>query len=269
MNWHKIWAIIGKDIKEIKGNNMVLMPMIAVPILLGVVIPVVMTILVFTIDVNMMNNAQMIERILPFYSIPEHIDKTTEQILYVFLNFSFLPLFMVIPVMVSSILTANSVVGEKERNTLETLLYTPVTNREFIIAKLLGSFLPGAILSLLSFILYFISVNVISYTLAGYIIVNSPIWIPAMLLLSPALSILGLAFTLMVSIKAKSFMEAQQMSATIVIPIILLLIVQISGLVVFNTLYVTLFSIVLIIADYFLVTKITPRFDRERIISTL
>ena len=62
------------------------------------------------------------------------VSSVAEQISYIFLNYTFVPLFMIIPVMVASIIAANSVVGEKERKTLETLLYTPVTNREFLTA---------------------------------------------------------------------------------------------------------------------------------------
>jgi ABC-type Na+ efflux pump permease subunit len=39
--------------------------------------------------------------------------------------------------MVSSVLAADSFAGEKERKTLEALLYTPTTDRELFTAKLL------------------------------------------------------------------------------------------------------------------------------------
>ena len=124
--------------------------------------------------------------------IPEGLEGLEVKILFIFLNYSFLPLFMIIPVMVSSIITANSVVGEKERKTLETLLYTPISNREFIAAKLFGSVLPGYIPTVAGFIFYFLVVNGISLYFDGVVLVQSPVWIPGIILFAPALSLLGL-----------------------------------------------------------------------------
>ena len=269
MNWSRIHSLVRKDIREVLHMKMVVMPMIVVPLLLCILIPAVLTILGYTMGVAMINGVDMIEKAIPLYPVPESIQSLEVKILYIFLNYSFLPLFMVIPVMVSSIITANSVVGEKERKTLETLLYTPITNREFIAAKLLGSFLPGYALTVVGFLLYFLVVNGISLYFEGILLVRSLIWIPGILLFAPALSLLGLAVTLMVSVKAKTYMEAQQMSALIVLPLVLLIVLQITGLVIFNPLYVLLAAVIVFIADYLLVTRLAPQFSREKIVTQL
>jgi ABC-type Na+ efflux pump permease subunit len=191
------------------------------------------------------------------------------EIAYVFLNYTFVPLFMLIPIMTASVIAANSVVGEKERKTLETLLYTPVSNREFLIAKELSAFIPAVVITVLSFIGYFAVGNIISYSMEGILLVRSPMWIPAILLLAPAVSLVGLAVTLLVSLRSKSFMEAQQMSALVVIPFILLLVVQITGVVVFSVLSVVLFSLAMLALAYVLVARVGPKFEREQIITTL
>jgi hypothetical protein len=64
-------------------------------------------------------------------------------------------------------------------------------------------------------------------------------------------------------------MEAQQISALVVLPLVLLVILQISGLVIFHLLYTVLLGVVVLLIDYLLISKIAPRFDRENIISTL
>ncbi|MGM0431303.1 MAG: ABC transporter permease subunit [Spirochaetota bacterium] len=269
MNWYRVHTLVKKDIREVLHMKMVVLPMIVVPILLCIVIPAVLTILGYTQGVAMISGVDMIEKVIPLYPVPEGIEGMEVKILFIFLNYSFLPLFMVIPVMVSSIITANSVVGEKERKTLETLLYTPITNREFIAAKLFGSFLPGYVLTVVGFILYFAVVNGISLYFGETMLVRSPIWIPGIILFAPALSLLGLSVTLMVSIKAKTYMEAQQMSALIVIPLVLLIVLQITGLVIFNPLYVLLAAVVVLLLDYLLISRLAPRFSREGIITQL
>jgi hypothetical protein len=92
-------------------------------------------------------------------------------------------------------------------------------------------------------------------------------WIPSMLLLAPSVSLLGLAITLLVSLKARTFMEAQQMSGVVVLPFIILIIVQIMGILVFNLLFILFFALVLFGAGVLIVLRLAPRFTRETIIT--
>ncbi|MFW5684861.1 MAG: ABC transporter permease subunit [Spirochaetota bacterium] len=269
MNLSRVKAIVRKDLSELRANKMALMPMIIVPLVLCVVLPAAVTVLALRLDIAAINGAELIEQVLPFYSIPAAFDTLARKILYVFLNYMFLPFFMLIPVMVSSIVAANSVVGEKERKTLETLLYTPVTNREFVTAKQLSAFVPAVLISVVSFMGYFVIVNGISLALEGLWLVTSPLWIPTILLVSPAISMLALGVTLMISMRAKSFMEAQQMSAVVVIPVILLVVVQFAGVFVLSMWLVLAFGAVLAAIDLVIMRRIGPRFEREAILKTL
>ncbi|MFW5685836.1 MAG: ABC transporter permease subunit [Spirochaetota bacterium] len=269
MNLSRVKAIVRKDLSELGANKMAVAPMIIVPLVLCVVLPAVVTILVFRLDVAMINGSELIEQVLPLYRVPAEFDTTARQILYVFLNYMFVPFFMLVPVMVSSIIAANAVVGEKERKTLETLLYTPVTNREFVTAKQLAAFLPAVVVSLAGFVAYFAVVNGVALALEGLWLIRSVLWIPALLLVSPAVSLLALGVTLMISMRAKSFMEAQQMSAVVVIPMILLVVVQFTGVFVLSVWHVIGFGVVLLAADLILMNRIGPRFEREAILKTL
>lgn len=269
MNYRRVWAVSRKDIGEIVVNSSVIIPMIVVPVILCVILPTVLTALVLTLDITMIQGAELIERILPFYPIPDLIEGVNARILYVFLNYTFIPLFMVVPLMVSSIIAANAVVGEKERSTLETLLYTPITNRELMVGKLLAAFLPAVAIALVSALLFALATNITSMLIAGYAFLRAPLWILAVLLLSPAVSLLGLVVTLIVSIKAKSFMAAQQIAGVLVIPFIIVIIVQMTGLIAFNALVVALAALVVFAVALIILLKVAPRFTRERIISTL
>ena len=269
MGWSRIIAIIKKDLKEVVANKMVMIPMIIVPLILCIAVPAAIMLLVTSLGTEAINGVELIEQIIPFYAVPEELTVLSDQILYIFLNYSFIPFFMIIPLMVSSIIAANSIVGEKERKTLETLLYTPVTNREFLQGKLLSSFLPAFAISILAFVCYFIVLNGISYAQMDFFIVRAFIWVPAILLLSPSVSLLGLSITLLVSLRAKTFMEAQQTAGIIVLPFVALIIVQITGVVTFRSVYIVGLSILLFVLSYIIVTRIGPRFDREKIITTL
>jgi hypothetical protein len=99
--------------------------------------------------------------------------------------------------------------------------------------------------------------------------VRSWIWLPAILLLSPAVSLLGLSITLLVSLKAKSYNEAQQTAGIIVLPVIALIVVQIAGVVTFRPVLVVGLAAVLVVLSYVIISRIAPRFSRETIIGTL
>ena len=269
MNWDRIRAIIRKDLQELRMNRMAVIPMLVVPVILCVALPAVLTGVALELDVSAINGAAFIEKLLPVYEIPAELNGLSVKTLYVFLNYMFVPFFMLVPVMVSSIIAANSVVGEKERHTLETLLYTPVTNEELIMAKQLASFLPAFAISVVSFVAFFVVTNTVSLVLAGIWMVRSPLWIPAILLVSPAASLLALAATLMISLRAKSFMEAQQMAAVVIIPFLLLMVGQFSGLLILSLLHVVGFGVGLLAVDLLLLRLITPRFERETILKTL
>ncbi len=266
MNWSRIRAVIRKDLKEVAGMKMVVLPMIVVPLLLCIIMPAAISITVFTYGIKFISNAEMMEQIIPLYAIPEVFSTVPLQIQYIFLNYTFLPLFMVIPVMISSIITANSIVGEKERNTLETLLYTPITQREFITSKLLGAFIPGFLLTVVGFLCYFAVVNGISFYYVGEFMVRSSMWLVGIFLTAPALSLLGLTVTLLVSLRAKTYLEAQQMSALVVVPLVLLIVMQITGVITFHTGYALLFSVAVLLLDWFAMSRLLPRFKRENIL---
>ena len=246
MNRQRISAIVRKDVKEFASNRMVMIPMVIVPVLICVLMPAaLLTAALASGNTAFLNGAQQIEKLIPAYNVPDVFTTVIQRLMYVFLNYTFIPFFMLVPVMVSSIISANSIVGEKERKTLETLLYTPVTNREFIVAKLLSSFLPALVISWTAFVCFFVVTNGISLLFVGQLIVRSWIWLPALLLTFPAVALLGLSTTLSVSLKAKTFAEAQQIAAVVVLPIIALVLIQITGVVVFNILYLLVFSVIL------------------------
>lgn len=270
MDMRRVMLVIRKDLKELTSNRMVVLPMIIVPLVFCVVLPGAVA--GFGLGLNnldMINGADLLKNVVDFYPIPASLTAMTQKIVYVILNFTFIPMFMVVPLMVATIISANAIVGEKERRTLETLLYTPITNREFIVAKLSSAFIPAFAAALIGFVGYFVVGNLVSMLIIHELVIRSWIWLPAMLLLAPSVSLLGLTMTLFVSLKAKTFMEAQQTAGIIVLPLILLVIVQITGVVIFNALYLVIFSLVLLGIDYLLIVRVLPKFTREGIISTL
>jgi ABC-2 type transport system permease protein len=69
------------------------------------------------------------------------------------------PLFMVVPLMVSIVIAADSFAGEKECKTMEAPLYTPTTNQERFVAELLSGWLAAILVAFAGFVLYVVMAN--------------------------------------------------------------------------------------------------------------
>jgi len=234
-NWRAIRAMIRKDLQQVRQNRMIWLPMILVPALLNVILPLVMVLLpsLATSSSQSVNSSDLEEllKILPA-EVQRLLAGFTARELWVYVsaNYMFAPMFLIVPMMVSSILAADSVVGERERKTLEGLLYTPMTDSEIFVAKVLYSFMPACLVSVASFLAYALVVNLAGYRVMGRLFFPTAGWWPLVFWLGPAVSAIGLWASVLISSKAKTFMQAQQTSGLLVLPIVFLMIGQIAGL---------------------------------------
>ena len=231
-NWRAIKAIIRKDIGQILHNKMIWLPMIILPVILQVIMPLVMMLLPTFLspeDLDLDDLDIMLE-VMPA-ELQAIMQGLSGAQLWVYLsgNYMFAPLFLIVPLMVASIVAADSFVGERERRTMEALLYTPISDQDLFLAKVLAALLPALAVSLGAFVVYGLVVNISGYSTMGRIFFPAPLWWGLVFWLGPAVSLAGLGVTVLISAKAKSFMQAQQTSGVLVLPIVILMIGQISG----------------------------------------
>ena len=161
MNTRAILAIMRKDLKVAVQNNGVVLPIIILPLVLFVVVPWIMAYASSLAEMTgtATNMGHIFER-MPAGLLHEISGFTHDQQLTVFmLMYMLAPMFLIMPLMVSAVLAADSFAGEKERKTLEALLFTPTTERELFTAKLLGSWAAAVTVALLSFIVYAVMAN--------------------------------------------------------------------------------------------------------------
>ena len=256
-------AIIIKDIKEIFSSKQIYIPMIIVPIMFTIIIPTILMIGA-KYNVNTMNGMDMMVKNLS----PMLGDLTpSQQIIYVALNFMFPPLFLIIPLMCSSIIGASSIVGEKERKTLETILYTPIDVKDLLCSKVVAIFIPSYIITFISFILFGVVMNIGGMTYFDKLIFPNLSWTILLLWICPGITFLGLLLIVITSAKASNFQEAQQMSALIVVPIIFLVVGQASGLFLLNNLILIMVGIIVYIVDVLLFDKISKTFNIEKLLN--
>lgn len=258
-------ALIYKDLNEITSSKQVIMPMTIVPIILIVIVPLGLLIGANFIgnDSSMMREFGPLIKKLP----PEYMTYTPAQLLIkIVINYMFPSYFLIIPIMCSGIIGASSFVGEKEHKTLETLLYTPISMEQLLRAKILGVFIPAYIITLISFVIFGIIINIGGFIHFGGLIFPDLKWLIIILWISPAINLLSLIFTVRVSAKSKTFQEAQQVSGLLVLPVILLLVGQMTGVLMLSTYVMFIAGGVILILDYILIKSVSSKFIAEKLI---
>jgi hypothetical protein len=149
------------------------------------------------------------------------------------------------------------------------LLYTPATDGELYLAKLLSAILPAVALSWGSFLAYTLVVNLAGASVMGRIWFPLPHWLPLILWVSPAVAALGMAGIVLVSSRVSTFMEAQQTSGLLVLPVILLVVGQALGVIYLSVELVIALGVVIWLIDAALIWLGVKQFSRSALMSRI
>ena len=196
--------------------------------MMTVVLPVVFLLTIVFIPEDSPDMAEMM-RLLG--SVPLNEGSSIQKMLInIILNYILPLFFLLIPIMASSVMASSSFVGEKEKKTLETLLYCPLPLKDIFNAKILASFLLSMAVSLLSFTAMIIVFETLLFILTGTAVMPNINWVIMMLLASPAAALISINLIVRGSAKAQSSEEAQQSSLFLILPVILLIMGQFTGI---------------------------------------
>ena len=268
MNRRALLAIMRKDLKVAMQNKGVVLPLIILPVVLFVVIPWVLMLVP-----SAGGSSGSLESQLPqlLAAMPPSMARQLaghtpgQQVSIYMLVYAFAPMFLILPVMVSSVLAADSFAGEKERKTIEALLYTPLKDRDLFTAKLLGPWLAAVMLGLFSFGLYAVMVDLAGWVAMKEILLPNWMWVLLALWVSPAVAGLGLVAMVFVSARAQGFQDAYQTGGLVVLPILVLFAAQITGVMFFTVGAVFLLGLALWIVLIFLLRWASRSFVREQL----
>ena len=192
-----------------------------------------------------------------------------QQMIVIFINYIFAPFFLIMPIMVASNIAASSFAGEKERKTLEALLYTPATDTELFAGKLLSAWIPAILVSVLSFILYGITANAAAWSTMRTLFFPNLMWWILLLWVSPAAAGFGLGTMILVSSKATTYQEASQIGGIVVLPIVMLILGQVSGVLYLSPVVVLLLGAGLFAVDALILWFAIRTFRRDAVITKL
>jgi len=255
-------AIIEKDFKSIIVNKNLLSGLIIVPLMFTVFLPVLFMVILYFAPDQMSDFEQVIAL------LPDNVktDDMTRTVLIYLFNYVLPMFFLMIPVMASTIMAASSFVGEKEKRTLETLLYCPLSLTQIYQAKVWASFFFSMLISFSSFIVMFIVMETGSFLITGSMILPGLSWLFTMLIVSPAVSLLAITFIVMISAKAKSMEEAQQRSVFLIIPVLFLIVGQFTGVMLISSWYLLIAGIVFGTLSYILMKRSMRNVTYEKLL---
>ncbi len=274
MNTQRILAIAQKDLLEVRQNRYAWLPMIIVPILFVLILPLAMILIPPRLQLSPQELASQSDLEFFLQNMPSSMAQVLtgldefQSMVLIMLGYLFAPFFLIFPLMFSTVIAAESFAGERERKTMEALLYTPASDSELFLGKVLAALAPAIGISWGSFILYALVLNIAGYPLFGYIWFPLPSWWPLILWITPALALLGTAATVLISARVHTFMGAYQTSASLVVLVVALLIGQFSGVVYLSVGIGLLIGLVLWLVAAGLTTLAVRSFHRHTLLTS-
>ena len=259
-------ALIKKDLKDIFRSKTLLITIIVVPIMFSVIVPLVVMAGALLTDFEKIvgDDAQkLMDTILESTTGDVFASYSLEQqIVYMFINFILPALFLLVPIITAMTIAANSFVGEKENRTLESLLFSPISIKTLFLSKIIASLIPPLFISIISFIACGVIINSFGYSLFGEVIFPSGNWVALITCLSPMVILLSVLLNILISARVKTNQEAQNLGGIIALPVIALMIGQVSGLFLLGVQLIILISIGILIVNIVLWIVISKNNDR-------
>ena len=234
-----ITALARKDLGVAWRTPAVVVPLLVVPAIVYLLLPVGLIAAARLAGAEMAaNELAELERFLS--ALPEAVragfegyDAAARMVVLV-LGYLLAPLFLVVPMMVASVLAADSFAGEKERGTLEALLHAPIRDVDLLIGKLMGAWIPAVVVGFVGIVAYAGVATWAAWPLVGGPFLPLTIWTPLAVWVGPAVAMAGLATTVLVSARVRTFQEAYQLGGVVVVPIVALVVAQAAGVLVLD-----------------------------------
>ena len=164
------------------------------------------------------------------------------------------------PISFSLVIALETFVGEKERNSLEPLLATPLTDTQLYLSKTLAAMIPPLLAAYLGIAVYLIGL----YAIKGW--VPPPMLLLLIILLTTAKGVVMVSGAVVISSQTTSVRASNLLASFIIIPAALL--VQVEAMIMFYANYSVLWwiALFLVAVDIVLIRMGIHIFNREELL---
>ena len=171
-----------------------------------------------------------------------------------------------IPAFLPSILTAYSVVGEREQGTLEPVLITPIRREEFLIGKALAVLVPTLAIAYVIFGIFLAAASLFAHAvIASAIFAGTHVLVQ--LLFTPLLAGWAIWVGITISARSTDVRVAQQLSVFATLPPLAILALISLNVITLSADLALGLAAALLVVDLLAWRAVAAIFDRERLIT--
>ena len=256
----RVWAVIEKEWSEARRSKMIVWSMILIPVFL--------VLMVLGTDYFMLrlqaSGADTDSDELP---IPEELSHLAPfDAFLIQMNEQYMFYLFLIPMMMPVYMAAHSIIGEKQTNTLEPLLATPISTWELLAAKTVAAVVPAVIVTWIAYGMLLLGLRFVAPPVV-YSYSARSVWVLAMLLLSPLMAILSVLCGVIVSSRMNDARAAQQVTGIFVVPIMGVSLVVLAGWI-FVSVPIVLYTVLgTLLVDLVVLFFAVQLFQRETILT--
>lgn len=269
MNRTAVAAILQHDLQVVARSRAVSLPILFLPIVFFVLAPALLTLGAGAIG----NDVAEFEDLVAM--MPEALRddlaglSPSAQVVVWGLEYLFATFFLIVPLMTSAVIAADSFAGEKERKTLEALVYTPTSDLELYAGKLLAPWLAAVAVSTIGYVVFVTVASLAGGGIVGRPIALTPRWLLFVLVLAPGVAALAVGALVQVSARVRGFQEAYQLGGLVVLPLVVLLVGQLTGVLYLDVRAVVVVGGLVWLAAAGMLTLGYRSFRRERLLVSL
>ena len=221
---NRAWVIARTDLRQLRQSRDFWIPLAIVAFLFFVVIPALLLTMVVSLnDIQLVHKLSDVIGTLP-KSVRQHVKGNRPEVeaAYALSVYLFAPLAIIVPLTISSAVGSHTIIGERERGSGEFLSHSPATESEIYTGKLMASLIPGYVTALIGFGLYSLVVNlIVGPEVGGWFFPTANWWLLVLWILPPFIA-LAVALILAISARVSSAAAAQQASALVTLPLMLI-----------------------------------------------
>jgi ABC-2 type transport system permease protein len=200
----KSWIVATKDLSLFRRNKYILYSLIALPFLMGLLLPIIA---IFSLQTE------------ATVSTEAQLTATATLLINLFTSY-----FAIIAAILPTILASYSFVGEKLEKSLEPLLATPTTDGELLFGKSLASFIPCVGATYIGALIFTITIDAWSVINLGTLLVPNVYWAIVIGVVTPLVCVLSVEANVIISSRVNDIRAAQQLGAFVILPIILVMV---------------------------------------------
>lgn len=261
-----VLAFLGHELKEIRSNPR-LLPLLLIFPAIAVAFPVILTLVGPALVKEASQDPVMGAMLRQALARPEYQLLDLEEALTRYTLRAVAAFYLLMPVAIASTAAAFSIVGEKQQRTLEPILATPISDREFLLGKFVVCMVPTMAVTWLAAVVAVGLVDAISWSRYGALFLPDRFWLAGVGVLSPLIGSAMTLVTMRLSARSVDPQVTVQTSALVILPGFLIVFGLFGRLLMVSFTAVLVTIALMLLLNLWLFRRVERTFRREEILT--